>query len=279
MNTTRRRALLTVAIIAAITVVAVLWWTQFRQAPQAPAAPAAPAAAPASSSPSTAAAPAEPAIQYPVEATAEAPPLAAADIGTALTDLLGRKALITFFQLDDFPRRFVATVDNLGRSYAPPMLWPIHPTPDRFTVEETGSGPVISADNSLRYTPLVLLAESVNTTRAVDVYLRLYPLLQRAYEELGYPKRYFNDRLIEVINQLLATPNATEQAIKVQLTEVKGSIPSVRPWVRYEFADPALESLSAGQKILLRVGPVNQRRLKAKLAAIRQELLKRVTPR
>lgn len=125
----------------------------------------------------------------------------------------------------------------------------------------------------------MLLAESVNTTRAVDVYLRLYPLLQRAYEELGYPKRYFNDRLIEVINQLLATPNATEQAIKVQLTEVKGSIPSVRPWVRYEFADPALESLSAGQKILLRVGPVNQRRLKAKLAAIRQELLKRVTPR
>lgn len=278
MNTTRR-ALLTVAIVAAITVVAVLWWTQFRPAPQVPAAPAAPAAAPASGSPNTAAAPAGPAIQYPVEATAEAPPLAAADIGTALTDLLGRKALITFFELDDFPRRFVATVDNLGHPFAPPMLWPIHPTPDRFTVEETGSGPIISADNSLRYTPLVLLAESVNTAQAVDVYLRLYPLLQRAYEELGYPKRYFNDRLIEVINQLLATPNASEQAIKVQLTEVKGSVPSVQPWVRYEFADPALESLSAGQKILLRVGPVNQRRLKAKLTAIRQELLKRVTPR
>lgn len=278
MNTTRR-ALLTVAIVAAITVVAVLWWTQFRPAPQVPAAPAAPAAASASGSPNTAAVPAGPAIQYPVEATAEAPPLAAAGIGEALTDLLGRKALITFFELNDFPRRFVATVDNLGRSYAPPMLWPIHPTPDRFTVEETGSGPIISADNSLRYTPLVLLAESVNTAQAVDVYLRLYPLLQRAYEELGYPKRYFNDRLIEVINQLLATPNATEQAIKVQLTEVKGSVPSVQPWVRYEFADPALESLSAGQKILLRVGPVNQRRLKAKLTAIRQELLKRVTPR
>lgn len=202
-----------------------------------------------------------------------------ADIGTTLTDLLGRKALITFFQLDDFPRRFVATVDNLGRSYAPPMLWPIHPTPDRFTVEETAGGPVISADNSLRYTPLVLLAESVNTARAVDTYARLYPLLQRAYEELGYPKRYFNDRLIEVINLLLATPNATEQAMKVQLTEVKGTVPSVRPWVRYEFADPALESLASGQKILLRVGPVNERRLKAKLAAIRQELLKRVAPR
>jgi hypothetical protein len=45
--------------------------------------------------------------------------------------------------------------------------------------------------------------------------------------------------------------------------------------VRYEFVDPALESLSAGQKILLRVGPANERRLKAKLSELRRELLAR----
>lgn len=274
MSTTPR-ALIPVVIITAIVAAAALWWTQFRPEPEAPAAPAA-ASAPAS--PDAGAATAEPAIQYPVEAPAAAPPLAAADIGTALTGLLGRKAVLTFIQLDDFPRRFVATVDNLGRPHAPPMLWPIHPTADRFTVEDRGGDQVISADNSLRYTPLVLLAESVNTAQALDLYINMYPMLQRAYEQLGYPKRYFNDRLIEVINQLLATPGAAEPT-KVQLTEVKGSVPSVRPWVRYEFADPALESLTAGQKILLRVGPVNERRLKTKLTAIRQELLKRVTPR
>ncbi len=222
--------------------------------------------------------PAESAIQYPVEAPVEGPPLAAADIGTALTNLLGRKAVLSFFELDDFPRRFVATVDNLGSSHAPPMVWPINPTPNRFMVEERAGGPVISADNSLRYTPLVLLAEAVDAGKAVDLYLRIYPLLQRAYEQLGYPKRYFNDRLIEVIGQLLATPG-TDEPIKVQLTEVRGSVPSGRPWVRYEFSDPALESLSAGKKILLRVGSVNERRLKAKLTAIRQELIKRVKPR
>ncbi len=276
MSTTPR-ALIPVVIVAAIVAAAALWWTQFRPAPEAPAAPAA-ASASAPGSPNTAAASSEPAIQYPVEAPAAATPLAAADMGAALTGLLGSKAVVSFIQLDDFPRRFVATVDNLGRPHAPPMLWPVHPTADRFQVEERGGDQVISADNSLRYTPLVLLAESVNTAQAVDLYISMYPLLQRAYEQLGYPKRYFNDRLIEVINQLLATPSAAEPT-KVQLTEVKGSVPSVRPWVRYEFADPALESLTAGQKILLRVGPVNERRLKAKLTAIRQELLKRVTPR
>jgi hypothetical protein len=36
--------------------------------------------------------------------------------------------------------------------------------------------------------------------------------------------------------------------------------------------DSSLESLTAGQKILLRVGPVNQRRLKSKLTEIRQAI-------
>jgi hypothetical protein len=58
---------------------------------------------------------------------------------------------------------------------------------------------------------------------------------------------------------------------------VKGPIPSVRPWVRYQYSDPALESLSSGQKILVRSGAVNQRRLKGKLAEFRAELVKRAT--
>jgi Protein of unknown function (DUF3014). len=156
------------------------------------------------------------------------------------------------------------------------MLWPVNPTAGRFTVEEVNGATVIAPDNSSRYTPLVLLAETVDIRRAVDLYVRLYPLLQSTYAELGYPRGYFNDRLIAVIDQLLATP-VIEGPIKLELTDVKGPIPSERPWVRYQYADPSLESLSAGQKILLRVGPVNGRRLKAKLAEIRAELLQRGT--
>lgn len=122
------------------------------------------------------------------------------------------------------------------------------------------------------------MAEAVDAGKAADLYTRMYPLLQQAYEELGYPKAYFNDRLIAVIDQLLATPGADEP-IQVHLTEVKGTVESVKPWVRYEFANPAFELLSAGQKIMLRVGPVNEHRLKARLAAIRQQLIKRVAPR
>jgi hypothetical protein len=47
----------------------------------------------------------------------------------------------------------------------------------------------------------------------------------------------------------------------------------VRPKVLYQFADPDLETRSAGQKILLRMGAENAARVKAKLTEIRRELV------
>jgi hypothetical protein len=225
MSSAVRAALLLILGVAVAG--AVVWWFST----QAPApTPAVPVAAPPQP-PASSAAAEPPAIQHPLEEPAG--PLAAGQVDAALTELLGRKAVASFLQTSDFPRRFAATVDNLGRSHAPTALWPVNPTGGRFTVQELPDGPVIGADNAARYTPLVLLAEGVDTARAAQLYRRMYPLLQRAYEELGYPKRYFNDRLVEVIDTLLATPEV-EYPVKLRLVEVKGPIPSERPWVRDE---------------------------------------------
>ncbi len=215
--------------------------------------------------------------RYELEASPRRP-LSAGEVNRALVDLLGRDTVATFFQLEEFPRRLAATLDNLGRSQAPHLLWPVVPAQGRFVVEERDGAPHISADNASRYTPFVLMVEQVNAARAVDLYVRMYPLLQRAYEELGFPHRYFNDRVIALIDLLLATPEP-EYPVRLQLTEVKGPVPSLHPWTRYEYADPALESLSAGQKILVRMGPVNERRLKAKLTDFRKELVQRAPRR
>jgi hypothetical protein len=284
---TSKQVLWPLGIVAAGVAVAVLWWAMAKQATPltepTPVLPVTEMTEPAASGPDMAVpafdpnAPAVPPVELqPVEIPAAAQPLAANQIGSAVTDFLGSQAALTFFQLADFPRKFVATVDNLGRSHAPPVAWPISPTEGRFTVQTLDGVTVVSSDNGLRYTPLVLLLEGLNVGLAVDLYVRMYPVLQQTYVNLGYPNRQFNDRLLQVINHLLATPTAP-QVMAVQLTEVKGPIPSLRPWVRYEFADPALESLSSGQKIMLRVGSVNQNRLKARLSALRQEILKRST--
>jgi hypothetical protein len=257
------------------------WW-RWHSAEPAAAAPATVAAAP----PAPAAPPASaaPAILHPIDAAGAAaagaqalPPLDEADaaVTRALTDLLGTPQAAAMLQLDGFVRRVVATVDNLDRAHASPGLWPVAPTTGKFSVRHagdtggTGGTDVIAKDNDVRYAVFVRFVESTDTARAVALYVRLYPLFQQAYVELGYPHGYFNDRLVAVIDRLLATPEPSGP-IAVHLTEVKGPMTSQRPWVRYEFADPALEALPAGSKMLLRIGPDHTRRLKLKLAEWRR---------
>ena len=115
--------------------------------------------------------------------------------------------------------------------------------------------------NYERYKPMVQLIRSSDTQALVATYTRYYPLFQEAYESLGHPPEYFNDRLIEVIDHLLATP------------EVQGPIALAQPNVLYEFADPGLESKSAGQKVLIRMGSENAAAVKDKLRELRTALL------
>jgi hypothetical protein len=190
---------------------------------------------------------------------------------SALVDLLGSQNVAEFVQFDGVVRRFVATIDNLSREQAPASAWPVQPTKQRFATEGKGEAQTIAANNAARYNPIVLLAGSVDPAKAAKTYARLYPLFQKAYEELGYPGRYFNDRLIAVIDHLLQAPEPAGP-VQVRLVEVKGNVSSQRPWVRYEYADPQLESLSSGQKIMVRVGLENERKLKASLRGFREQI-------
>ena len=276
-------------VAAAVAVLAVaagawIWWAA-APAPEMPAA--APPVAPVTPEPATpavASAPAGPVILHPLEAasepaaTASAPPeplpaLADADdfVARALTDLLGRRAVLQTLQVDAFVQRVVATVDNLPSRHASPRLWPVNPTAGRFGALQQGGPMVVDPDNARRYQPLVQFVEAVDPARAAALYRRLYPLFQQAYLELGYPQGYFNDRLVEVIDHLQRTPQV-EGPIELRLVEIKGPYASATPWLRYEFADPALQSLSAGQRALLRSGVVNQRRLLAWLATFRAQI-------
>ncbi len=276
----------TITILIVLAVVGYFGWRHFFPAqPVLPPQEVPAASQPAEPPAAVASAPAAPAIQHPVEPPptetavepTPLPALAEADalVRELVTGVITSKDVVTFLQMDGFIRRVVATVDNLPREQAPPMVWPVNPTPQRFSTQRTDTGVEnIHPDNSQRYGPFVRLIESVDTAKAVAVYRRLYPLFQQAYEELGFPGRYFNDRLVQVLDHLIATPVQTGP-LAVTLVEVKGEVPSIRPWVRYEFADPALQSMSAGQKMLMRTGADNHQRLRAKLVDIRARVARR----
>ena len=221
--------------------------------------------------------------QNPVDAIARPdatlPALSDADaqVTSALNQLLGAGPVTSFLNIDGFVRRAVATVDNLTRQQAPSRMWPLHPTPGRFTVQPGTQGgekgeQTIDAANAGRYAAVIAFGNAVDVQSAAKLYARFYPLFQQAYEELGYPGRYFNDRLVAVIDHLIAAPEP-QGPVRVKLTEVKGEYDAPNPWTRYEYVDPALESMTSGQKMMVRVGLANERRLKAKLAAFRAQIV------
>ena len=222
----------------------------------------------------------EPAIQHPVEkipvlvadadgAQLPLPRLDSSDIVAkdAIETILNGDAFIRLLVPDGIIRHIVATVDNLPRNKIAPQILPIKPLPGALTTLSTAQGMSIARDNAGRYAAYVDAAQAINTKRLTGFYVRLYPLLQQAYVELGYPDGYFNDRLISVIDHLLATP------------EPKPPVYVTQPRVMFEFVDPNLAELSAGQKILVRVGIDNELRLKAKLREIRKSLVADVANR
>lgn len=269
-------ALAGVALLGLVAIGLFAWRGALWRDPAPAAAPAAPPPAAEASAPAPVAAASGPA--YPVPAASEPAALPRLDesdleIARLLEQALGREAQ-ALLRTTGFVRNAVATVDNLARPHASPTRWPVNPAPGRFQVltvadpATSATTTTISPDNDVRYGALVALAESLDTDTVVALYVRLYPLVQQAYEELGYPGRHFNDRLVQVIDHLLAAPEPASPPA-VEALVVRSETPLARPWQHYRFTDPALESLSAGQKIMVRVGLVNERRLKERLRALR----------
>lgn len=263
-------------VLACAVAAGAAWWFWLRPAElpaasppvvAAPEAPVAPPPMPEASGPQNL-------VDALAPADAALPALAESDkrVTELLAELLGRDKVTAFLLTEGFVRRVVATVDNLGRAQAPSRMWPVQPMPQRFTVDGEGDAPTdVAATNAARYSAFLSFAEAVPLEPAVALYARLYPLFQQAYEELGYPKRYFNDRLVAVLDHLLLAPEP-KSPLRVKLTPVNTDVPNLRPWVRYEFVDPALESLSSGQKILVRMGPANEARAKALIRDLRKRV-------
>jgi hypothetical protein len=156
--------------------------------------------------------------------------------------------------------RIVATVDNLPGSKVPQQVMPVKPPGGSFSTVDQGGKLSISPANSARYARYINLISQLDTAALMSAYRSHYPLFQQAYRELGYPKGEFNDRLVEVIDDLLEAP------------QPEPPVALVAPRAMFDYANPDLQDASAGQKILIRLGPENEARVKAKLRQLRRAL-------
>jgi len=244
---------------------AALW--MFRPAssspPDAPTSKAPPSAL--SSVPETAAPAAAGGVQHPVApdaADAAVPALADSDEAawSALAALVNDEGAMAILLRDHLVERLVAMVDNLTQRSVNTRVLPYRPLAPALATRTDADGTLSldAAANGRRYAPFVRAFVQLDPQALAATYRRFYPLFQQAYVELGYPQGYFNDRLVKVIDHLLQAP-VSNAAIAVTPT-ASG---------RLRFVDPALESLSVGQKALLRLAPEQAQAVKLQLQAIR----------
>jgi Protein of unknown function (DUF3014) len=188
------------------------------------------------------------------------------DSDNAIQDSLGSifdpKRLDELIIFRNFIDRVVVTIDNLPRTKLPVQHLPAKTPAGKFIVRKNSNGITeIDSENYKRYVPYVQLFEMADSRKLAALYFYFYPLFQEAYSNLGYKSAYFNDRVIVAIDDLLAAP------------ELKEPPKLVQPSVFYKYADPQLEALSAGQKLMIRIGSNNAERVKIKLRELRDALI------
>jgi len=189
------------------------------------------------------------------------PPLDQSDteIKQALAEVVGADLLTEYLVKSQTISRLVATIDSLTSRQVPPQINPVKAAGGKFVVDTEGETVVMSTQNFSRYDGYVALMQSVDTNALMAIYQRYAPLFQIAWEENGGLGQ-FSDRLLEVIDHLLETP------------VISGPVYLRKYEAVYLFAEPGLEAMTAGQKILLRMGSVNAELVKEKLREIKDGL-------
>src|SRR5262245_25131861 len=229
-------------------------------------APAPPEAGPAEP---PAPAPVPPPPPPPAAAETEAPPAAEALPPLAESDAFvrervarasSRPELAGWLAGEGLVERFVAAVDAVANGESPRAelaeLAPKRP----FLASERGGRTFADPASYARYDLPASVFASLDPGVCAELHRLLLPLFEAAYGQLGKREGRFDDVLARAFRVLLQAP--------VRDGEVE-LVPRMRS---YHFADPALEALAPAQKQLLRMGPINARRVQTKLRELADAL-------
>lgn len=258
-------------VIALLAVAALVYWQLQRNKPQdigvVPAAPiteVAPPNVPQEPAPVTTTEGASPLMEEPpsiIEPPAKLPPLDRSDtdvIGYLLEQSDG--GFQSWLIQEHLIRKFVRAVNALEEGKLVSQYRPFTDPQTPFSATNSGETWSITADNYSRYTPYLESLEQVGPERLAKIYLRYYPLLEQAYEELGVKKGDFREVTIRALTRIIKAPAPPPEATLA------------RPSVTYRFSAPELEQRSSVEKLLFRMGPENSQRLKK----LSEELLLRL---
>ena len=164
-------------------------------------------------------------------------------------------------------RRFVVFTDNFSQGTLAYEHSPLV-TPNSISllalaqINENGEAIMASGmkrhQDALAYTLIYCARWTVK--RWCSWYVELKPLVDEAYQELGYPEENFTDILQDAITKVL------DMEIPKERLEL------VRPSVMYQYKDEDIEKLDDAEKLMLRLGKENLLVIKSVLLEISEKI-------
>jgi hypothetical protein len=170
-------------------------------------------------------------------------------------------AVIRLLAADQLVRKFVVLVDNISRGEFPQTGLPYRAIGQEMVANNIDDNLFVMDESAhARFDQVIETFVSIDTDQAMTLYRILSPLFQQAYAEIGYRDVDFDETLNSAINIVLRAAN------------VEGPYQMVKPSVMFLYADASIENLQDVHKQLVRMGPDNTQRLKAKLRQFAMQL-------
>lgn len=158
----------------------------------------------------------------------------------------------------DIARQFVVFVDNLAQGDIVHKASPLKGPDTQFTVSEITNKTYLNPDGYHRYDLYANFIEGLNDKDLVATYIELKPLFAEAFTELGYSDIDFDKRMQQAFSMVASAPIIEDP---IELSSIS---------VNYKYVDPNLEALPSAQKLLIRMGPDNTRKIKAAIKKLQQ---------
>jgi len=156
--------------------------------------------------------------------------------------------------------KFVAVVELISRGESPGKLLHFMEPEGKFAVIERGDEEFLDPRSYRRYDLAAQVFASLDARKCAGLIEALSPHLEAKYREMAKPEDTFRAALTRAMIELLKVP------------AVEREIPLQRIAVTLKIAIPELEAMSAAQKHLFRMGPVNITKVQAKLREIGRHL-------
>ncbi|MDO8795070.1 MAG: DUF3014 domain-containing protein [Vicinamibacterales bacterium] len=186
------------------------------------------------------------------------PPLDASDalVRTLVRALSQNSAVAAWLATDGLIRNFTVTVANIADGATPAKHLKVLRPSSAFRIVERDGRAYVDPQSYNRYGAIAAAIAAVDPSGTARLYATLKTRIEEAHRDLGSPDQSFDRTLERAIVTLLETP-VVDSPVRLK---PKG--------IGYAYDDERLESLTAAQKQLLRMGPRNIRIIKERLRGI-----------